>query len=347
MSKNLRNIIREEIKDIQWIKDTNPLKEGYYYIDADGLSREERLDLQQKILDLGFRWDERYNIPHYTSDNLNHIALNTLRGYVLNGVDNRITYTVLAYPQYAKNWLTYLSYNNFIKLYNQNINENDGKEWIKDDFDWAENPIEVGNCFTLKFITHGNPIFVIDRIEEDGSDLDLFEERVVVYFKMINSFTSLGGTQQVNNYMDYTGPARIEPFEASFKRVGELIDRGILIPVDCGNNLNESSELEWIKDVKIRLGDAWKAGLINDGDILTLSGELADSDDLRRIMVTDFRIKIIEVKNKFTDSYFVPLDEKYYEYIGYDNEEVRFYITDKKLEIVDHIKVHDNLNIYE
>ena len=117
---NIRKIIREEMDDLQWIKDTNPLKEGHYYVDADGLSREERLDLQQKILDLGFRWDERYNSPKYISDNLNHIALNTLRGYVLNGVNNRITYSVKSYPQikYAKNWLTYLSYNDFIKLYN-------------------------------------------------------------------------------------------------------------------------------------------------------------------------------------------------------------------------------------
>ncbi len=291
---NIRRIIREEMDGLEWIKDTNPLKEGHYYVDADGLSREERLDLQQKILDLGFRWDERYNIPNYIGDNLNHIALNTLRGYVLNGVNNRITYSVKSYPQYARNWLTYLSYNDFIKLYNQNLNESEDLEWIK------ENPIEVGKCFRIyDFYGNVDAIVTIKEIEQREWKDNIRQKGGK--FNPDDIIIHLVGVTQKDK--ERVGPN----YRISYNDLVYNINNGFEVPTDCGNSINESDDLQWIKDIKP----------IPELKIGTCFIDVMDSTKTEWI-ITDFKMTpggtdIVVIKNKKNNVDIRHMHEKYFE----------------------------------
>ncbi len=103
-----------------------------------------------------------------------------------------------------------------------------------------------------------------------------------------------------------------------------------------------NNELQWIKDVKPTLNDAFEQGTLKVGDVLTLSGELADCDAKTTKEVNDFKIKITKLKKKINNSYFIPLQKKYWEHLEYEGKgDTRFYGSDGKMTIEDH---HNNLN---
>jgi hypothetical protein len=136
-------------EDLNWVIDVNPLKHGHYYIDARDLSRKERIELQRKLLNLGFRWDDSSSGG---PDQVNTWAMNTLQGYTTDGSKNRIYYSIKPYDGVTKPWLTYLSYDEFLNLINKNINENfDWTEKVEPDY-WnpEDNPLQVGDCIIDK-----------------------------------------------------------------------------------------------------------------------------------------------------------------------------------------------------
>ena len=99
----------------------------------------------------------------------------------------------------------------------------------------------------------------------------------------------------------------------------------------------ELDGLEWIKDVKPTLNDAFEQGTLKKGDVLTLSGELADCDAITTKEVNDFKIKITKLKKKINNSYFIPLQKKYWEHLEYNGKgDTRFYTSDGKMKIEDH-----------
>lgn len=103
-----------------------------------------------------------------------------------------------------------------------------------------------------------------------------------------------------------------------------------------------NNDLQWIKDVKPTLNDAFEQGTLKKGDVLTLSGELADCDAITTKEVNDFKIKITKLKKKINNSYFIPLQKKYWEHLEYEGKgDTRFYGSDGKMTIEDH---HNNLN---
>ena len=109
-----------------------------------------------------------------------------------------------------------------------------------------------------------------------------------------------------------------------------------------GKGIKESNDLQWIKDVKPTLNDAFEQGTLKKGDVLTLSGELADCDAITTKEVNDFKIKITKLKKKINNSYFIPLQKKYWEHLEYNGKgDTRFYGSDGKMTIEDH---HNNLN---
>lgn len=131
----MRDVIKKILKEeegLNWIKNVNPLKYGDYFIDTYGLSRNEKIELQQKLLDLGFRWGDnsRGVLNSDGPDKVNTWAINTLQGYTTDGSKNRIYYSIEPYDETTRRWLKYLSYDDFLKLTNENINE---------DFDWIKN----------------------------------------------------------------------------------------------------------------------------------------------------------------------------------------------------------------
>lgn len=85
----------------------------------------------------------------------------------------------------------------------------------------------------------------------------------------------------------------------------------------------ELNDLQWIEDTTPTLSEVWSFGLIKKGDVLTLSGYLLGNDhvlDDTGIYVDDFKIEIDKVGNKDTpsaSSYFIPLQEKYWDYLGF------------------------------
>ena len=109
----------------------------------------------------------------------------------------------------------------------------------------------------------------------------------------------------------------------------------------------EMGELDWIKDTYLTLGDAWDDGLINRGDVLTLSGTLVDTSGRNPIEVDDLKIKIDKNYNKINASYFYLLNDKYAEHLGvesdYREEKLRFDIADGRLIILELIKAN-NIN---
>ena len=95
--------------------------------------------------------------------------------------------------------------------------------------------------------------------------------------------------------------------------------------------------LEWIKNIKPTLNDAFEQGTLKKGDVLTLSGELADCDAKTKIEVNDFKIKITKLRKKINNSHFIPLQKKYWEHLEYDGKgDTRFYTSDGKMKIEDH-----------
>jgi|TARA_R110000803_G_scaffold149899_1_gene215361 hypothetical protein len=55
---NLKRIIREELDDLEWVRDipTYNFWEGEHYIDISHLDDDESCEIQQAILDIGIRW---------------------------------------------------------------------------------------------------------------------------------------------------------------------------------------------------------------------------------------------------------------------------------------------------
>lgn len=111
----------------------------------------------------------------------------------------------------------------------------------------------------------------------------------------------------------------------------------------------EMDDLGWVKNTYPTLGDAWDDGLINRGDILTLSGTLVDTNGRNPIEVDDLKIKIDKKSEKINASYFYLLNDKYAKHLGVESdyrdreEKIRFYTTDGKLRILELIKAN-NIN---
>tara|TARA_R110001632_G_scaffold70305_1_gene163818 strand:- start:112 stop:1365 length:1254 start_codon:yes stop_codon:yes gene_type:complete len=125
------------------------------------------------------------------------------------------------------------------------------------------------------------------------------------------------------NYFAETEDYPIEMVEEWFK---EIYSKGI----------NESDELQWIKDIKPTLNDAFEQGTLKVGDVLTLSGDLADCDAKTTKEVNDFKIKIVKLKGNINNSYFIPLQKKYWEHLEYEGKgNTRFYRSDGKMRIED------------
>jgi len=109
--------------------------------------------------------------------------------------------------------------------------------------------------------------------------------------------------------------------------------------------IKEENEFDWFDEVKPTLNVAFEEGLIKKGSVLTLSGELRDEEGRYPIQVSDFKIKIEELRGPdkyfkdITHSYFIPLQEKYFEHLGYNESDpgdsIRFANSDGHFEILD------------
>ena len=115
-----------------------------------------------------------------------------------------------------------------------------------------------------------------------------------------------------------------------------------------------NNDLQWIKEVTPSLSEMWGSGLIKKGDVLILSGYLLGNDHTygdTGIYVDDFKIEVTHVADTTmwgyngvsSSSYFIPLQEKYWEYLGYsktrnpNREDLSFSRQDGDMLVVKHI----------
>ena len=108
------------------------------------------------------------------------------------------------------------------------------------------------------------------------------------------------------------------------------------------------NDFNWVEDVtpKILLSELWeKEGYIEEGDILILSGYLADSMGDESMLIDEFKIEVVKRRSKLDHSSFKPLDEisiKHLNYVG-DEETVSFAPVDGYLEVLKIIKPEKDL----
>jgi hypothetical protein len=109
--------LTEEVdNNIQWIQDINPIYSGNFYIDIQDLNREEKHQIQQMILDLGFRW----------ADGNNGILERALgdwnNGYTIhNDMGEKRLYRSTIPKEEMENFYTILDTNQFLKLINKTL----------------------------------------------------------------------------------------------------------------------------------------------------------------------------------------------------------------------------------
>jgi len=108
----------DESDGLEWIRDVNPIYGDDFYIDISGLDRKEKRQIQQIILDLGFKWEDRNTI-------LNVALSPENKGYILKNETNgdKILYRSLQTKkeQEEQNIYTILEVDEFLKLINKTL----------------------------------------------------------------------------------------------------------------------------------------------------------------------------------------------------------------------------------
>jgi len=102
----------------------------------------------------------------------------------------------------------------------------------------------------------------------------------------------------------------------------------------CSESIKESNDMAWVDESMPTLNDALYNRLLKVGDIVTLSGWLVDLDHNQGVSTDNFKIKIEELGNGISSSYFTPLQEKYWGHLGYMDEPLRFSKEDGMMLVV-------------
>ena len=223
---NLKTIIREEINDFDWIRDVSPdfmsflkrhpSENGIYKIWIEGISIEDQLTMMDKLYDYGFQW--RGGHGRYDTSFVNipilYLETNTMEIEWDRGEDNRDTFEDREYETPK----TQIPTDDFFKVLGMSVNNINESDEL-DDFGWANsNPIEVGNCLTLKSNSHGDVLVKVSKIKTLKNDTDKLDNlailnRTRVYFDMF-----------------YTGAPAMS---LKYSEVENYINSGVIIPCDC------------------------------------------------------------------------------------------------------------------
>jgi GH24 family phage-related lysozyme (muramidase) len=115
-------------------------------------------------------------------------------------------------------------------------------------------------------------------------------------------------------------------------------------------NLKESSDFDWVEDIKYTLGQLVDLGDLSVGDKLILRGNVFNGETHQRTYVDNFEVEIVS-KTKYIeglDGYgmsFSPERRDVVDAMGVtDTEEISFLKQDEDLEVVEHIKSNNKLN---
>jgi hypothetical protein len=188
-----------------------------------------------------------------------------------------------------------------------NLNESKDLEWIKNIEPRDRYTFKVGDIIEVDTPRAGKSSWVLEitEVKEDGP------EGGKINYKVLENNTEYPSNDKVGSIVSI-----------SINRAKELIDEGYWRNINSPFNkdLKESKELQWIKDVKLTFGELWDQNLIHPGDVLVLSGELEGKKGDKKV-VDDFKIKITKIEsqdgyNYLKSSKFLPMDEKYNDFLG-------------------------------
>ena len=102
----------------------------------------------------------------------------------------------------------------------------------------------------------------------------------------------------------------------------------------CTESIDESNDMSWVDESMPTLNDALYNRLLKVGDIVTLFGWLVDLDHTSGIKTDNLKVKIEELGNGISSSYFTPLQKEYWGHLGYIDEPLRFAKEDGNLSVV-------------
>ena len=109
--------LTEEVdNNLQWIQDINPIYSDNFYIDIEDLDRDQKRQIQQMILDLGFRWADGSN------EILERALTNSNKGYTIhNDREEKTLYRSTSTKEEMGNFYTGLETDQFLKLINKTL----------------------------------------------------------------------------------------------------------------------------------------------------------------------------------------------------------------------------------
>ena len=220
-----------------------------------------------------------------------------------------------------------------------NLNESKDLDWIRDFKPRDKHTFRVGDIIEVDTYRGGKSSWVIEIIGIKEGD----SEGGKIEYKVLENNTDLPSNDSVGKIVNI-----------SVDRAKELIDSGYWRNINSPFNedLKESKDFDWIKDVKPTFGELWDQNFIHPGDILVLSGELEGYKGQKK-MVDDFKIQVTKVEgrdghNFLKTSKFIPMDIKYEDFLGIDvyrNEFTDTYFTksDRDMVVLKHEKKEGNL----
>ena len=190
--------------------------------------------------------------------------------------------------------------------------ELDGLEWIKDTNSNQDIAQEIADETKIKNNRLYHPLF------HPLSPLPLTLSHPLLF----SSFTKYGKEQY--------GLDNLEDVNDVWKRYKDIVKDKI----NDHSNINESNDLQWIKDTIPTLEDALYNRLLKVGDIVTLSGKLVDLEHKKRIDTDNFKVKIEKLGSLINSSDFTPLQKEYWGHLGYMDEPLRFAKEDGEMSVV-------------
>ena len=109
--------LTEEIDNsLQWIQDINPIYSDNFYIDIEDLDEDQKRQIQQMILDLGFRWEDGSN------EILERALTNSNKGYTINNDrEEKTLYRSTTPKEEMGKFYTILGTDQFLKLINKTL----------------------------------------------------------------------------------------------------------------------------------------------------------------------------------------------------------------------------------
>lgn len=269
--KTIKNIIKEELDDMQWIKDTEPLsisdKNWIIHNDVNNSEEEERR-LQEWIYSQGYVWSNEFNIEDMLDGdcdyyiNVNEVYFDAYRGWN-DELDNMITHD--GYELF--NWSSIRK--------QLNINESEEEvDDFNDDFDWIRK-ININPWFDYNYIlidvtpteenieslinwALGSGLISERSLESWSEDLDDDISQIINYFyEYDKSYLRISdGGNLMYGY-------EVEPY-GEWTKYSKIFQENI-------NESEEEDDWAWTKGDPT-LGELFDSGLIHEGDKIWVKG---------------------------------------------------------------------------